>query len=97
LCEGEWNEEASHAADERQTEDGIADASIYDGREVYYLDPRELRLERFMAIGDRIQRYIASNSEVFQSSDLASAIHEARETGVPADFSITGLPVNPNL
>ena len=92
-CEGEWDD-PTKTADDRQSEDGVADASTYDGRDTYMLDPKELGLDRILDVGTAIQKYISSGNPAYQKSDLKRAIDQAIASGKPVEFSVTGLPIS---
>ena len=89
-CKGEWGPEKKEA-DLRQSEDGVADASIYDKKKSYTLDPKRLELDKIFDVGEAIQRYIDGKGESYLASDLKQAIEESIATGEPVRFKIDGL------
>ena len=95
-CEGDWDN-PSKTADARQSEDGVADASIYDGRDTYVLDPKDLKLDELLNIGSALQSYISANGDAYQISDLNRAMQEANLSGKPAAFTIKGLGIGVSL
>jgi RHS repeat-associated protein len=96
-CDGNWDKKEKEKADKRQSEDGVADASIYDKKSRYVLDPEILKLDELLNIGSTIERYIGGGSRAYQNSDLKRAIDESIATGKPVDFTITDLTINVSL
>ena len=96
-CKGEWDEKESEKAEERQSEDAVADASIYQKKDRYVLDPKKLKLDELLDLGSALQRYINSGTSAFAKSSLAQAISKSIATGNPADFEVTGLSVKVSL
>jgi hypothetical protein len=92
-CKGEWNE-PTKTADQRQSEDGVADASIYDKKKRYVLDPTKLGVEDLLSIGELIERYINSNNAAYQTSDLKRAVNQALASGESVEFKIDGLDIS---
>lgn len=95
-CEGEWDD-STKAAEDRKSEDGVPDASIYDGRDAYLLDLKELGLDSILDVGTAIQEYISGNSKAYRKSNLKRATDQAVASGQPVDFSVTGLGISVSL
>lgn len=96
-CKGNWDKDTTKTADDRQTEDGVADASIYDKKDKYVIDPKELGLDGILDLGEAIQKYVSSGSDAFLNSDLNRAIQEAAASGESVTFSISGLGIGVSL
>lgn len=95
-CDGNWGP-PTEPADARQSEDGVADASIYGKRESYTVDPQAIGMQNRMTLGKAIQSYISSKSKAYQKSDLKAAIDKAIRTGQPVGFTISGLGISVGL
>ncbi|MCB2130875.1 MAG: RHS repeat-associated core domain-containing protein [Rhodobacteraceae bacterium] len=99
-CSGHWNE-PKEKADPRQSEDAVADASIYDKKTRYVLDPSKLGADNLLSIGTAIEKYINSTNPrvkaYYEASDLKRAIERALATGRSAEFRIDGLAIKIGL
>ena len=94
-CEGEFGEVIEGLeADLRQDEDGVADAAIYEGREVYVIDPKKVQFEDIFNIGIALQKYARTAS---RASEYGKAIERARISGKYEEFSINNLTIRTSL
>ena len=96
-CAGDWSGETTKTADNRQNEDGVADAATYEGRETFVIDPKAIGMEGILDLGRSIQGYIDSGTNTFSNSDLNRAINASKISGEPEAFSIEGLGIGVDL